>query len=691
MPQSPGMMGDDTIGAEVWPNFALPAGTTVNGYRIERVLGSGGFGITYLATDLLSQRFAIKEYFPRQLAVRQNQQVVAASAEDAAMFNDGKERFLREAKALVLLSRSSENRGGIVRVQTYFESHGTALFVMDYLEGGNLASVLRKYPDGLPAERLDSILRQLLASVRIVHRAGLMHRDIKPANIILRDDDTVVLIDFGAIRETTTEHATVYTQIYSGGYAPPEQMTGMPQGEFSDIYAIGAVAYRAIGGKPVNAMARQNAMAGGHADIQATAERIGAGRYPKKLLAAIDAAQALDPRRRPQTVDAMLAALGPSAAEQPTVIARRVADSAAGSRRRLILWGAAAVACVAIAIGGGAYLLRSPASIPVANQERPPIVQQQAVASVPAEAPVQQPPPPVPAAPAPQPQAVPQVTNQQAPAAAPVQAPLPQDQPRQEALAPPQEQQEPQRPPQPEISPLERAQAAAAAVPCAALAVAQGPLGLRVSGFAGPGPEFDRLLADLRETGNVTKAVTAVDSGVCTTITAFAPAIRQGLATTPITPTIRLNSQRVAEGNVLRVDIEAPAPVLLLDLYQNDGTVRHLRTSNRRAEWIAKGPPGPRVLVAIASAEPLFAGTRPEIENSRDYLAVLRPRLDSTGSSVMANLAIVTVYPAPPAVMRAPQRPAASSARCANIVSRAQLGETLTDEELAALRTECRS
>jgi hypothetical protein len=684
------MMGDDTIGTEVWPNFALPAGTTINGYRIQRVLGSGGFGITYLATDLLSQRFAIKEYFPRQLAVRQNQQVVAASAEDVAMFNDGRERFLREAKALVLLSRSGENRGGIVRVQTYFESHGTALFVMDYLEGANLASVLRKYPDGLPAERLDSILRQLLASVRIVHRVGLMHRDIKPANIILRDDDTVVLIDFGAIRETTTEQATVYTQIYSGGYAPPEQMTGMPQGEFSDIYAIGAVAYRAIGGKPVNAMARQNAMSGGHADIQSAAERIGAGRYPKKLLAAIDAAQALDPRRRLQTVDAMLAALGSSPAEEPTVIARRVHDSAAGSRRRLILWGAAGVACVAIAIGGGAYLLRSPASISATNQERspiaqPPVAQQQAVASVPAEAPVQQPPPPVPAAPAPQ--AAPQVPNQQEPAAAPVEAPLPQSQPRQEALAPPQEPQQPQ----PEISPLERAQAAAAAVPCAALAVAQAPPGLRVSGFAGPGPEFDRLLADLRNTGNVTNAVTAIDGRVCATITAFAPAIRQGLATAPVTPTIRLNSQRVAEGSVLRMDIEAPSPVLLLDLYQNDGTVRHLRTSNRHAEWIAKGPPGPRLLVAIASPDPLYAGMRPEVENGRDYLTVLQPRLDSTGSSVKANLAIVTVYPAPAAVMRAPQRPAQSSARCANIVSRAQLGETLSDEELAALRTECRS
>ena len=100
-------------------------------------------------------------------------------------------------------------------------------------------------------------MSQLLSAIRVVHRAGLMHRDIKPANIILRDDDRVVLIDFGSSREAVSGQTTAYTQIYSGGYAPPEQMLGLRQGAFSDIYAIGAVCYQAIGGTVADALARQ--------------------------------------------------------------------------------------------------------------------------------------------------------------------------------------------------------------------------------------------------------------------------------------------------------------------------------------------------------------------------------------------------------------------------------------------------
>src|SRR5580704_12391797 len=98
------MSGDTTQADTKWPNYALPRGTVVNGYRIERVLGSGGFGVTYLARDLLQQPFAIKEYYPRQFAIRHDLNVLAASADDEPLFEDCRERFLREAQALVVLS-----------------------------------------------------------------------------------------------------------------------------------------------------------------------------------------------------------------------------------------------------------------------------------------------------------------------------------------------------------------------------------------------------------------------------------------------------------------------------------------------------------------------------------------------------------------------------------------------------------
>src|ERR1019366_7858528 len=116
------------------------------------------------------------------------------------------------------------------------------------------------------AERVDELLVQLLSSLRAVHQAGLMHRGIKPANIILTETGRPVLIDFGSSRESAGDPHTTHTQILSRGYAPPEHILGMPQGEYSDIYAVGAVCYQAIRGKVVDALLRQNTTAAGRPD-----------------------------------------------------------------------------------------------------------------------------------------------------------------------------------------------------------------------------------------------------------------------------------------------------------------------------------------------------------------------------------------------------------------------------------------
>lgn len=236
--------GNVSDGAPKIYRDVLPRGTALNGFTIDAVLGRGGFGTTYQASDPLGQTFAIKEYFPRQFAVRDGLTVLPGSEEDRESFEDCRARFLTEAKLLAALARNKAG-AGIVKVVTFFEANGTGYIVMEHLHGENLEAELRREPNGLPAERIGTLLREILGSLAEVHAAGLMHRDIKPANIFIRDDGYPVLIDFGAARAVIREQDSRYTSLYSGGYAPFEQIAGLRQGPYSDLYAWGRSAIAA--------------------------------------------------------------------------------------------------------------------------------------------------------------------------------------------------------------------------------------------------------------------------------------------------------------------------------------------------------------------------------------------------------------------------------------------------------------
>ena len=276
-------------------HVALPRGYVMQEYTIEAVLGVGGFGITYLAQDNnLQRRVAIKEYLPNDLAIRAaGQTVIPRSDTDANEYRVGLDRFLAEARVLATFHHSN-----IVRVSRFFEANQTAYMVMDYERGESLRSWVENHGPADEAMVLKKFL-PLLEGLETVHHAGVVHRDIKPANIYVRDvDGSLVLLDFGAARQTKGASSKSLTSIITPGYAPFEQYhTRGSQGPWTDIYALGGVLYWLVTGqKPIEAPSRIKD------DPLLPAIAAGAGRFSDAFLRAIDWALTVDEGRRPHSV-----------------------------------------------------------------------------------------------------------------------------------------------------------------------------------------------------------------------------------------------------------------------------------------------------------------------------------------------------------------------------------------------------
>lgn len=214
-----------------FPN-ALPVSVRLNEYEIIRVLGLGGFGITYLGFDHnLEKAVAIKEYLPNDLAVRaEGNTVHPKSTSDQDDFEWGLARFAEEARALARFDHPA-----IIGVHRFFQAHETAYIVMEYAEGKTLSELLEESGPLDESEVLE-MLEPLLGGLSLVHEAGLLHRDIKPSNIILRDQGGPVLIDFGAARQSVTSRSRSMSAIVTPGFAPQEQYwTRGNQGPWTDI------------------------------------------------------------------------------------------------------------------------------------------------------------------------------------------------------------------------------------------------------------------------------------------------------------------------------------------------------------------------------------------------------------------------------------------------------------------------
>ncbi len=281
--------------------MALAAGLRLHEYRIERVLGQGGFGITYLATDVhLNAQVAIKEYLPQEIAFRADDRSVHPNAsQHQDRYRQGLESFLVEARTLATFRHP-----GIVRVARFFEAHSTAYMVLEYEAGQSFKTW---WPENRHADEaaLVELLLPLLDGLAAVHAAGFLHRDIKPDNIQVRaEDGRLVLLDFGSAGQTVAA-AGQGAVVLTPGYAPLEQYGLGQQGAWTDLYAFGATLYWVVAGKkPADAELRAQ-----QPESYVPAQQLGAGRFGQAFLQAIDWALATDISQRPQTVAELRRAL----------------------------------------------------------------------------------------------------------------------------------------------------------------------------------------------------------------------------------------------------------------------------------------------------------------------------------------------------------------------------------------------
>lgn len=236
----------------------LQPGTVLAGrYTVGKVIGFGGFGVTYISWDqTLQQPVAIKEYLPSEFATRAGGQthVTVFSGNKAEQFAGGMVKFIDEAKRLAKF----QNEEGIVRVYDSFEANNTAYIVMEYLDGETLTAYLER-EGKIPINQAIEMLTPVIHSLEAVHQAGVIHRDIAPDNIMITKDGQVKLIDFGAARYATTSHSRSLTVIIKPGYSPEEQYRSRgDQGPHTDVYSLGAVLYRMVTGiTPPDALERR--------------------------------------------------------------------------------------------------------------------------------------------------------------------------------------------------------------------------------------------------------------------------------------------------------------------------------------------------------------------------------------------------------------------------------------------------
>ncbi len=378
---------------------ALPVGTRLAEFELLCVLGTGGFGIVYLALDhALMRQVAIKEYMPSSLAVRGAGSWVALRApQHADTFAAGLKSFVNEAQMLASFDHPS-----LLKVLRFWEDHGTAYMVMQYYPGLTLKQSLSAMDQPATEAWLRSLAEPVLDALEVLHRAGVYHRDVSPDNILMQIDGPPVLLDFGAARRVVGEHSQALTAILKPSFAPVEQyadIVGMRQGPWTDLYALAAVLFYLIRRQPpVPAAARA---------VRDTQRPLAdePGEMSLAFLQAIDWALAVAPENRPQNVTQMRDALH-GRLKRPTP-PPGPGEKRSGwlARHPARLWSAGIAAGLIVVTLGSVWADRSIATRPAAAAAvvvaKAPAARQIVAAQAPKPAPAKpEPPRPVPAKPA---------------------------------------------------------------------------------------------------------------------------------------------------------------------------------------------------------------------------------------------------------------------------------------------------
>ena len=229
-------------------NKLLQPGTMLRGgtYRVERPLSSGGFGNTYVVTNVsFDETFAMKEFYMKDINLRDGNSVTVSIPGNKATFDTQRNKFMKEAKRLRKLTNNH-----IVGVHDLFEENGTTYYIMDFIDGESLSARMKRTGQPLSEAETMDVLNQVLEALDVVHQQGIWHLDLKPANIMMNKEGKALLIDFGASKQMRADEGLTSTSglCYTPGYAPIEQMEQNLDrfGPWTDIYSLGATLYNLL-------------------------------------------------------------------------------------------------------------------------------------------------------------------------------------------------------------------------------------------------------------------------------------------------------------------------------------------------------------------------------------------------------------------------------------------------------------